>query len=268
MRISSRFLAVGAILFVTAGTAVAQPTLGTYSYFWTNAADATNTPITSVGVVPGSSVSLRFWLKETGGQALTATNTFGLGGYDASFTWAVGGTIGNAASQGVFITKADGTNAATTATTDVQVNPFAYGTRGFNNTNNGLITNQTAAAINTAKSIQIGKLIGDTTNAANWVKITDGPNSSGNILLTQMTFTTATGFTGDTLTGAQRSGTNYLYFLNGTTPFALDTTIGTTNAVFQFVPVPEPVSVLAGAVAVVGLVAGVRRRNRAGVPAV
>jgi hypothetical protein len=239
-----------------------QPTLGTYSYSWTRANDATNTPITSINVTPGSSVSVRFWLHEAGGgQALSATNSYGLGGYDASYAWNVGGTAGDANAQGIFIAKADGTNAATAATTDVQVNPLVYGTGGFNNTNNGLITNTTAGAINTAKSIQIGKLIGDTTNPANYVKVTNGPNSTGNILLTEMTFTTSTGFTGDTLTGAQRSGTNYLYFVNGTTPFALDTTIGTSNAVLQFVPVPEPTIGIGVMFGTVGLAAWFRRRS-------
>jgi hypothetical protein len=236
--------------------------VGTYTYFWTNANDATNTPITTINASPGTSVSVRFWLHESGGgTVLSAANTFGLGGYDASYTWAVGGTAGDVNAQGIYITKADGTNAATTATTDVQVNPFTYGSRGFNNTNNGLISNTTAAAINTAKSIQIGKLIGDTTNPANYVKITDGPNSTGNVLLTEMTFTTSAGFTGDTLTGAQRGGTNYLYFVNGSTPLTLDSTISSTSAVLQFLPVPEPFTGFGLCFGTAGLVTWYRRRR-------
>jgi hypothetical protein len=259
MRIRSAVAVIAASICVPT-VAFAQPTTGTYSYFWSLAGDATNTPVTSVNVVPGQTVSVRFWLKETGGQALTATNTYGLGGYDASFTWAVGGSVGNNSSQGIFITKIDGTNSATVTTTDVQVNPLSYGSRGFNNTSNGVIpTNADATSINTARSLQLAKTVGNLADPAQYVKVTDGPNSAGQMLLSQMTFTTATGFTGDTLTGAQRGGTNFVYYVNSGNPLALDSLIGTNNAVLQFTPVPEPGTSLVVVTGAVGLAAWVRR---------
>lgn len=265
MRIRILLIVAAVICLLNASSVNAQPTLGTYSYFWTNANDATNTPISTLNVAPGSTATVRFWLKETGGNALSSSNAFGLGGYDASFTWATGGTSGDANAQGIYITKVNGTNGATAANTDVQVNPFAYGSRGFNNSSDGLIpAGGTVAAINTAKSIQIAKTIGFTPDPANWVKATDGPNSTGNFLLTEMTFTTSAGFVGDTITGKQRGGTNYLYFLDGSgNASALDATIGSSaSAVLTFTPVPEPTTILAISGSTYGLFM-LRRRMRA-----
>jgi hypothetical protein len=245
-RLRAYVLVVGATIF-SAGVSIGQPppTVGTYTYFWT---DTAGTPITSAQVLPGETVTVQFRIQESGGG-----NAFvsGLGAYDTTVTWGLSGNGQNL----LFFEETGGTNVENQR---IRTNPYTAG--GFNGP--GAVTNGAVETINENRTLNVTRAVLSITNPATWVTQSTAPNpNTGSILLMELTFTATSNLGETTVVGGQRlNQDNYLYFLDDDfNEFYLDSTIGTTTATLNVAVVPEPASILGMCVAGAGLVGMVRR---------
>ena len=250
--------AVAAAFALPATPAVAQtpvqnPTTSSYSFFWSLATD--NVSVSSASVNQGSTITLRFWLKEAaGGNALSSNNALGngLAAYDMNLGWSntsvlqlpssgAANTVNTNASPNVYANGAGWTGPGGLRNGTQTTNANANGTASWAHSN--ISTNDSTNWVDAASTF--------TTSGGNFV----GGDGSNNVLLTQITFmATAEGLA--TVTGSQMltGAPNFTYArqdLTGTgtpiTSLQLDSLIGNTNAAIQITvtPVPEPTGLLA-----------------------
>ena len=248
-----------ASLALAAGSARAQPvTVGTYNFFW---ADAANAPITSATVTAGDTLSVRLFVRETGGNTFTGTRTAttgafanqvvgGLAGFDSVFSVAAGGTS--------VVRLAPPANPQTG-----QRYAGVTASAQFGGTAGGFFQQNVAAFNDTGTAVSFAQPVAMVTQPSTYVRDTVAPNTPGSIFLYQIDFQTAfAGSTGGTtvLTGMQGQGSNFGYRDEASNLLVLDSTIGTASAglTITVVPVPEPAALVG--VAALGLAA--RRLGR------
>lgn len=253
-------LALIALALASAPARAQTAVVGTYSYFWTNAA---NTPITSVTVNSGDTLSVRLWAREAGGGnvfdgnrtapagAFAGQIVGGLGGFDSIFSLATGGT-------GIVRLAPVASPVTGQRYAGVTASPQFGGSEG------GFFQQDVATFNSTGTAPSFAQPASDASNPTTYARDTVAPNLPGSIYLYQIDF--QTGFTGSatgttTLTGAQGTGSNYGYY-TGSGFAVLDSTIAAASAPLTIAVVPEPASVVGlGALALAG--AGVARRRAA-----
>lgn len=226
--------------------------VGSYSFFWTTGSG--NSPISSLDALPGSTLTVRLWMRETSGN-LTANNIFGIASYDTRITWS-GGTS--------TLRIPTGAGAATAENTNVRTNPYASG--GFNGP--GVFRNNQTDAANAAQALNLSRAVLSINDTSTWVNNAIAPNNSvtGALLINQLTFQVdAAALTSSTLTAGQRPDLlnwQYGFDANGSTALYFDDRIGAGTSSLVITPVPEPATVGLIAIAALGVASARWRRAR------
>lgn len=232
------------VAFTSQSVQAQAVTVGTYSFYFT---DTNNNQISSATIVSGQTLSVRLFIRETGGNVFSGTRTASSGAFAGQV---VGGISGF---DSIFSVAGGG------GTSVVRLEPPANPTPGlryfgvtaspqFGGSAGGYFEENVQPFNETGTAPSFAQPVANTAQPSTYVRDTVSPNTPGNIFLYEIDF--QTGFAGSTagtttLTAGQGNGSNFLYRDAASTLTALDPVIGTATGALSItvVPVPEPTTV-------------------------